>query len=122
MLVAYLCTEAELSLSTAGLYSSLTFALSLAGKLLWGLALDGPRRRLYALAACLLLTVGVALLVRPVWTRHPERHTVSIGLRPAQGHLQIASFAILYGLGYGSTFTLVQSRAAQVCDGRCFQL
>ena len=122
MLVTYLCTEVGLSLSTAGLYFSLIFALSLAGKVIWGIALDRPHQRLYALAGCALLTIGSALLVRPVWVDAAEGAGGVNGhrmeLRPAQGHVQMVAFACTFGLGYGGTFTLVQSRAAQLHGAR----
>ena len=114
MLVTYLCNEAHLTLSIAGIYSSLTFALSLIGKVLWGVALDRPGQRVYALVGTAFLVLGSALLVRP--TRRSEDGAFLLG--PVQGHGQLLSFACTYGLGYGATFTLVQSRAAQLYGSR----
>ena len=60
LLVLWLCEEARLSLTAAGLYSSLTFATSLVGKVGFGAALDRPDRHRHALASCALLTAGPA--------------------------------------------------------------
>ena len=109
LLVMYLCTEVKLSLSTAGLYASLVFGVNFCGKVLSGIALDSKHQRLVALVGCLLLAIGGALLIRPTWNTDG-----GIGLAPASGHLQLVLFAVTFGLGYGCTFTLIQSRAAQL--------
>ena len=81
--VLWLTNEVGLSLSSAGLYSSLTFALSLAGKVGFGYGLDSARRRAHGLAACVLLTVGGALMLRPVRTS-----TGAWGLASASAHVR----------------------------------
>lgn len=91
-------------------YSSLIFALSLVGKVafgatevwLWRL----PRqRRAVAMLGCALLPVGSALTLQPA----PGG---LLNLQAASTHLQLACFSVCFGLGYGCSFTLVQSRAA----------
>ena len=116
-LVAYLCTEGGLSLSAAGLYSSLTFAISLVGKTAAGFALDRPNQRLYAIAGCILLALGSALLVRPTWVADAAG-AANFRLAPATSHWQLVAFSCAYGLGYGATFTLIQARAAQLYGAR----
>ena len=39
-------------------------------------------------------------------------------LGPARGQAQLVAFVCTFGVGYGATFTLVQSRAAQIYGGR----
>ena len=110
LLVTFLCSEeVGLSLSVAGLYSSLIFALSLVGKVIWGFALDRPRGRLYAPLGCILIAVGGALTLRLVWTADG-----TLEIAAARSHAQLSLFAVTFGLGYGGAFTLVQSRAAQL--------
>lgn len=131
-LVMYLTAEAGLSLTAAGAFSSLTFALSVVGKLLFGYALDQPSQRRYALLGCILLTVGGALTVRPVWDdaglSGPANRSSAHGglgrftlrhmrIAPMESTPQLVAFAVAFGLGYGATFTLVQSRAAQLYGG-----
>jgi len=111
LLVLFLCSEeVGFSLSAAGRYSSLIFALSLVGKVafgatevwLWRL----PRqRRAVAMLGCALLPVGSALTLQPA----PGG---LLNLQAASTHLQLACFSVCFGLGYGCSFTLVQSRAA----------
>ena len=125
LLVAFLCSpEVGLSLTAAGLYSSLVFAASLVGKVVFGFALDRPRRRSYALCGCAMLAVGSGLTLRPSWSSAVGSGggtggSLAGGLRlaAAGSHLQLSLFALTFGLGYGGTFTLVLSRAAQLYGG-----
>ena len=117
LLVLWLCEEARLSLTAAGLYSSLTFATSLVGKVGFGAALDRPDRHRHALASCALLTAGSALMSSPV-----RDASGGLALQAPSTHPQLVAFAVCFGLGYGGSFTLVQSRAAHMATKRaCFQ-
>ncbi|KAL1529313.1 hypothetical protein AB1Y20_000267 [Prymnesium parvum] len=122
MLVTFLSTEAGLTLSEAGAYSSLTFLFSFAGKALSGFALDSSHKRLFATCSSALLPIGGALLLRPVWhleTAAGDAHDgARFSIHPAHNPFQLACFVIVYGTGYGATFTLVQSRAAQLYGSR----
>ena len=102
--------------STILSYTSLVFALSVAGKVVGGVALDRPprQRRMAALAGCVLLAIGGGLLVRPLASSDGG----PLRLGPAQGHAQLVCFALTFGVGYGVAFTLVQSRAAQLYGHR----
>ena len=114
LLVVFLCSaEVGLSLTAAGLYASLIFALSLVGKVIWGVALDSPRRRAYALTACGLIACGGGFTVRPSWSADK-----GLELTAARSHAQLAVFAVTFGLGYGGCFTLIQARAAQIYGAR----
>jgi hypothetical protein len=125
LLVAFLCSpEVGLSLTAAGLYSSLVFAASLVGKVVFGFALDRPRRRSYALCGCAMLAVGSGLTLRPSWSSAVGSGGGAGGglagglrLATAGSHLQLSLFALTFGLGYGGTFTLVLPRAAQLYGG-----
>lgn len=94
----FLHSQAGVSLGHASLYTGLIFAMNMTGKLIIGPLYDGPRGGAFALGACALLLLGSAIL----W---------HLSLRPSAGAEALA-FAIVFGLGYGGTYALVQSKAA----------
>jgi MFS family permease len=137
-LVAFLTSpEVGLTLTSAGMYTSGLFALSIAGKVVGGALLDRPprQRRLAALTGCMLLAIGGALTLTPTrsqagqLSRGEEEGGAGRGggggggsfgfeLTPASEPTQLIAFVSTFGLGYGVAFTLVQSRAAQLYGGR----
>lgn len=116
-IVAFLTSdEVGVSLTAAGLYTSLTFASSLVGKLIWGVLLDraGWQRCVAAVVGCLILAVGSGLTLRPSADAASGRWT----LGPVASQAQLVAFALVFGAGWGAAFTLVQSRAAQLYGQR----
>lgn len=110
LLVSFLCSDdVGLPLAAAGLYASLTFTTSLIGKLIFGAALDRPRRRLWALGGCAMLAAGSGLTLRPARSAEGGWR-----LAAANSHAQLSLFALTFGFGYGAAFVLTQSRAAQL--------
>jgi MFS family permease len=110
LLILFLCSEeVGMTLTSAGMYSSLIFALSLVAKIAFGPALDrSSTRRPAALFGCSLLALGCGLTLRV--QRAPGGGPFEV--LTASSHPQLVAFSVCFGLGYGSSFTLVQSRAA----------
>ncbi len=129
LIVLFLSGDANLTLTTASLYTSAIFVSSIVGKLGFGCALDGERRAQAALLGGGLVTLGVALLL-PSAAVAAGRSAARLGVSgerdagpdpPGYGVLFYAPlniFALLFGVGYGGTFTLVQSRAATLYGRR----
>ena len=142
LLVLYLTEDVGMPLPAAGGYSSVVFACSIAGKLAVGPLLDGPNRRSASLCGCATFALGCSLTLRlrhrlpPASVALPASPMNVTGavmptapaddataglpllagweLLPASTPAQLGCFAVVYGLGYGATYTLVQSRAAQL--------
>ena len=93
-----LTEDSSIDLEFCGLLSSLIFLSSLAGKIASGFAIDGPRPLSFALLAISLFSFGPALLIS--WTS-------TFSFTASRSQLQI--FAVVYGLGYGSFFPVLQS-------------
>lgn len=94
----FLVDEAGMPLGRASLYTSLIFLSNTSAKLCSGPVYDGHYGRYGAAAACVLLLCGAALLL----------HLAS---RPSSGG-EALGFALVFGLGYGGCYALVQSKAA----------
>ena len=112
LLTLYLEKDARLPLILCSVYTSLIFATSVGAKLLFGLLLDSAHAYRAAAAGCALQLCGCLLLLSPAvidgaWT-----------LTPTTSAHQLAAFALVYGAGYGASFTLVQSRAAKLFGAR----
>ena len=107
--------EVGVSPTAAGLYTSLTFASSLVGKVVWGVLLDraGWQRRVAAVVGCLILAVGVASPCAP-----PPIPAAALG--PAAGQAQLP-LALIFGAGWGAAFTLVQSPRGSTASARTCQ-
>ena len=110
LLILFLCSEeVGMTLTSAGMHSSLIFALSLVAKVAFGPALDRrPIRRPAALFGCSLLALGCGLTLRVQRAQGGGPFEVLT----ASSHPQLVAFSVCFGLGYGCSFTLVQSRAA----------
>lgn len=103
-LILYLKTDAGVSWERCGLYSSILFAASIVGKVIVGAGLDSCWQRGVGLLSCLLMVAGSWL-------------TLDVGtwpLRPTSQHLQLLVFAVTYGLGFGSSFTLASAMPAKM--------
>jgi len=77
---------------------SLVFALSFFGKFLYGAASDWFPKRRVMLAASLTLLAGCLLLLQP----GPG------GLTLATDPARLTAFAVVFGLGFGGSFTMIQ--------------
>ena len=108
--VQFLCSEeVGASLTYAGMLSSLVSALSLTGKVLFGAVIDrSSHRRSIAMCGCALLALGSAMVLRVRGIPPGAPLELVITTQRAQ----LVAFAVCFGLGYGCSFTLVQSRAA----------
>jgi MFS family permease len=103
-LILYLKTDAGVSWDRCALYSSILFAASIVGKLIVGAGLDSCWRRGVGLLSCLLMVAGSWLTLDfGSWPLHPTSH-----------HLQLLVFAVTYGLGFGSSFTLASAMPAKL--------
>lgn len=94
----FFADEADVPLGHAALFTTLIFAGNTVAKLASGPLLDGPHGGACAAGACTLLAAGSAVL----W---------SLSWRPTAGATAVA-FALVFGLGYGGSYALVQSKAA----------
>ena len=116
-IVAFLTSdEVGVPLTAAGLYTSLTFASSLARQAHLGRAarprgLAAARRRGRRLPHT---RGGERPHSAPLRRRDERRWT----LGPVASQAQLVAFALVFGAGWGAAFTLVQSRAAQLYGQR----
>ena len=94
----FIADEAHVTLGVASTYTSLIFLCNMLSKLASGPIYDGAHGRVFAVAACGTLTVGCLLLLHLSWTPSVSGETLT--------------FAILFGIGYGGGYSLIQSRAA----------
>lgn len=99
--------EAGLSPQNATLLFATIFWCSLAGKFLFGALSDYiPKRRVMLITSVLLL-IGCLL----VFTPGPESITL------ASEHNQLIIFAVVFGLGFGGSFTMIQLTCVE-CFGQ----
>mmetsp|Transcript_19631 Transcript_19631/g.32726 ORF Transcript_19631/g.32726 Transcript_19631/m.32726 type:complete len:420 (+) Transcript_19631:196-1455(+) len=94
----FFVTEAAVPLSRASFYTSLIYAGNMAGKTLIGPLYDSRHGGACAVGACALLVSGSAVLWHLAWH--------------SSGGIEALVFAIVFGLGYGGAYALVQSKAA----------
>lgn len=94
----YLEREAGLGPLEATRLFSLIFGLSFFGKFLYGAASDWFPKRHVMLAASLTLLCGCLLLFEPA----------AGGLRLVTDPFRLAAFAVVFGLGFGGSFTMIQ--------------
>ena len=113
LLVLYLSAEVGLPLQQCAAYQSTIFGCSVAGKILFGLGLDGRHSRRVALSGCALLLCGTVLSLQLERPSADDSGAGAWQLAPVSGSAQLAAFSVVYGLGYGASFSLVQSRAAR---------
>lgn len=92
-------TDAGLAPERATQLFGLIFALSFAGKFLFGLISDRLAKRRVMLMSALTLLAGCLLLFEP---GGPE------GLQLTQSLPRLTLFAIVFGLGFGGSFTMIQ--------------
>lgn len=90
--------EARFTPAAATSLFSLMFAMSFAGKLLYGAVSDWFTKRRIMLAASLTLLAGCLLLFEPGGD--------GPGLVTDPGRLRL--FAVVFGLGFGGSFTMIQ--------------
>ena len=117
LLVLYLSADRGMPLQQCAAYQSAIFGCSVAGKVVCGLGLDGRHSRRVALGGCALLLCGTVLSLS---LERPSADGSGGGggggawqLAPVSGSSQLLAFSVVYGLGYGASFSLVQSRAAR---------
>jgi MFS family permease len=99
-LTLYLEREAGFTQLEAIQVFSLAFALSFFGKFLFGAASDWFAKRHVMLAASLTLLAGTLLLF--------DNGAASGGLRLTDDAAQLRAFAVVFGLGFGGSFTMIQ--------------
>ena len=97
-LTLFIADEAHVPLGHASMYMSLIFLCNMCSKLASGPMYDGSHGRFFAVGACAMLALGSALLLHLSWA-------------PSVGWEMLA-FAIIFGIGYGGSYSLIQSRAA----------
>jgi len=105
----YLSTDAGMPLAASGAYNSLVFAMSMVGKVLSGVGSDTAYSGAVALASCGLMLLGTCCVLR---VRFGGPHLVDV--EPTTSHAQLVVFAMVYGLGYGTSFSIIQVKAAQL--------
>jgi MFS family permease len=99
----FLEREAGLSPIGATRLFSLIFAMSFFGKYLYGAASDWFPKRRVMLAASLTLLAGCLLL----FTTGPD------GWRLVTDPARLTAFALVFGLGFGGSFTMIQLTAVE---------
>jgi MFS family permease len=97
-LTIFLEREAGYAPAEATALFSLMFASSFFGKFLYGAASDWFTKRRVMLAAALTQLVGGLLLLEV----GPD------GLQPARDTALLTAFAVIFGLGFGGSFTMIQ--------------
>ena len=85
-----LTQDARLPLALSGVYSSLVFALSIAGKLIFGVLLDSSRAPLFGFAGCLTFAAGGASVLSL-----DRDEAGRLRLVPASSNAQLLVFALL---------------------------
>ncbi|MBI3950235.1 MAG: MFS transporter [Acidobacteria bacterium] len=101
-LVIYLKQDLGLSIQQAANYLSLLFWFSIAGKSGFGYLSDRLTKRSVMVLTTALLLIGSLFLLE--FDRSSGRLPFSLVTNSAQLH----GFTILFGLGYGGTFSLIQ--------------
>lgn len=97
-LVIYLKKDLGLSQALASFYLSLIFMFSIAGKFGFGALSDKMSKRSVMILTTVLLFVGSLLLLK----------VESGGLGLVTSRPQLIAFAVLFGAGYGGTFSMIQ--------------
>ncbi len=109
-LVIYLKQDLGLSQELSAFYLSLIFMFSIAGKFGFGYLSDRMSKRTVMIVTTALLFVGSLLLL----DFRPDQGSLPLGLVRSQR--QLGAFAVLFGLGYGGTFSMIQLMVAE-CFG-----
>jgi MFS family permease len=104
-LVSFLHQGAGLPLTLSSLYFSLACALSMAGNVLCGWALDTYAQAAVIFLSALLCTIGTLLPFE-----FPLR-TLS------DNSVQLLVFSVVYGLGWGASFSVLASMPAKIFGG-----
>ena len=106
-LVLFLSTDVGQTLPAASHYAGIVFALSGAGKLLFGSLYDTRHAGAFGACAAMALVSGCLLLLHVAL--RAARGTNSPNNSPSA---ELLVFSLVYGLGYGGAFIGMQSRAA----------
>jgi len=110
MLSMFLNLDVGLDLAVTGAYNSVVFAASIAAKVLFGVAADHPRfGNTFSMCGLLLSVFGTLAVFR--W---PYSSGDGWSLEPTTNHFQLLTFAVIYGLGYGASFTISNSMPAKL--------
>eukprot|EP00439_Symbiodinium_sp_Y106_P060265 s1401_g8.t2 len=102
-LVLYLKTDVGMSVELCGLYSSVVFQASIAAKLLAGAAMDS-RQALTGMVSCFVLLMGTLLLL----------DFAKGGRALTTNHNQLMAFAVIYGLGFGGSYSVLSAKPAKM--------
>lgn len=103
-LVLYLKKDAGIPLELCGTYNSLVNISSVFGKLVVGLVLDGRFQSQASLSSYLLLILGTSLSL----------DLSSGSLRPTSSRSQLWLFSVVYGLGFGASYSVTVSKPAKI--------
>jgi sugar phosphate permease len=103
----YLEQEAGLAPQRATALYSTILACSVAGKFLFGAVSDRFRKQHVMVVTSLTLLTGCLLLFTTGGT------SPTLGLALARQPLQLNAFAVIFGLGFGGSFTLIQLVAVE---------
>ena len=109
-IVIYLNQDLGLSAQLAAFYFSLTWMFSIAGKFSFAFLSDRFKKKTMMLLTTALMFLGSLLLLRLDFSSG----ALSIGL--VQSRTLIAVFTVLFGLGFGGTFSMIQLMVAE-CFG-----
>ncbi|CAE7210092.1 ybfB [Symbiodinium sp. CCMP2592] len=102
-LVLYLQKDVGMGVQVCGLYTSIVFQASSAGKLIAGAAMDS-RQILTGAVSCLLLVLGTLLPL----------DFASGGVEVTSNHSQLLAFTIIYGLGFGASYSVLLAKPAKM--------
>ena len=97
-LTLFVADEAHVPLSVASLFTGLVFLFNMLSKLASGPLYDGVHGCRYSVTAVALLMSGSLLLLHLSWA-------------PSAG-AETFFFAVVFGVGYGGSYSLIQSKAA----------
>ena len=109
-IVIYLNQDLGLTTQLAAFYLSLTWMFSIAGKFGFAYLSDRYSKTNIMVATTALLFVGSSLLLR----FDLDGGNFTIGL--VQSRLMLTIFAVLFGLGFGGTFSMIQLMVSE-CFG-----
>jgi sugar phosphate permease len=100
----YIGRELGVETGTIALIVSLFFWGAIAGKLIFGWLSDHVEKTLLMLATTLLLTIGLLIL----------------RFASADSALMLYSYALVFGIGFSGTFTMIQIVVAEFFAGRSY--
>ncbi|CAK9051121.1 Monocarboxylate transporter 13 (MCT 13) (Solute carrier family 16 member 13) [Durusdinium trenchii] len=96
--------DVHMDLQVSAMYSSIVFVTSIAGKLFMGAAMDSKFQGIAGMLSCFLLFLGTLLPL----------DFSQAGGSLTRSHTQLLAFAMVYGMGFGGTYSLLSAKPAKL--------